>query len=128
MARRLVRTLVAVAVVCGASAPSALAAQALAPQEREALEAWYRRTADADGRRGEWGVAIGTMDGRVLWSMSPELALIPASTAKVFTTGFTRARVGGGVADHHPRRGRRHRSSPRPGRWQGTWALELGGD
>ena len=125
MARRLLRTL-ALAVVCGAIAAPSAQAQSLAPKEREALEAWYRRTAERTGH-GEWGVAIGTMDGRVLWSMSPELALIPASTAKMFTTGFTRARVGGDsrmvtrvVGD-----GILEASS---GRWQGTWALELGGD
>jgi D-alanyl-D-alanine carboxypeptidase/D-alanyl-D-alanine-endopeptidase (penicillin-binding protein 4) len=125
MTCRLIGTL-AVAIACGAAGAMPAHAQSLAPKERDALEAWYRRTAERT-KRGEWGVAIGTMDGRVLWSMSPELALIPASTAKVFTTGFTRARVGGesrivtrvvgdGVLE------------PTSGRWQGTWALELGGD
>lgn len=125
MARRLIGTLV-FAAVCGTLVPSAAAAQTLTAKEREALDGWYRRTTERTGR-GEWGVAVGTMDGRILWSASPELALIPASTAKVFTTGFTRARVGGdsrlttrvvgeGTLD------------PASGRWQGTWALELGGD
>jgi serine-type D-Ala-D-Ala carboxypeptidase/endopeptidase (penicillin-binding protein 4) len=125
MDRRLLRTL-ALVVVLGVVAAPSLGAQSLTPAELSALEAWYRRTADRTGR-GEWGVAIGTMDGRILWSLSPELALIPASTAKLFTTGFTRSRVGGesrittrvvgdGVLD------------PSSGRWQGTWALELGGD
>ena len=125
MIRRLIGTLVT-AVVCGAVAAQSLGAQSLTPKERDGLEAWYRRTAERTGR-GEWGVAIGTMDGRILWSMSPELALIPASTAKLFTTGFTRSRVGGasrlttrvvgdGVLD------------PMSGRWQGRWALELVGD
>jgi D-alanyl-D-alanine carboxypeptidase/D-alanyl-D-alanine-endopeptidase (penicillin-binding protein 4) len=125
MVRRLNGTLVA-AVVAGMVASSPARAQSLAPKELEALEGWYRRTADRTGN-GEWGVAVGTMDGRVLWSVSPELALIPASTAKVFTTGFTRSRVGGdsrittsvvgdGALD------------PASGRWQGTWALDLGGD
>ena len=125
MARRLMGTLVAAVVALGlASTPSH--AQSLAPKELEALESWYRRTAERTGN-GEWGVAVGTMDGRVLWSVSPELALIPASTAKVFTTGFTRSRVGGdsrittrvvgdGTLD------------PMSGRWQGTWGLDLGGD
>jgi len=125
MVRRLNGTLVA-AVVAGMVAAWPAHAQSLAPKELEALEGWYRRTADRTGN-GEWGVAVGTMDGRVLWSVSPELALIPASTAKVFTTGFTRSRVGGdsrittsvvgdGALD------------PASGRWQGTWALDLGGD
>jgi len=125
MIRPLVGALVT-AAICGAIAVPSVAAQALSQKEREALDGWYRRTAERTGR-GEWGVAVGTMDGRVLWSMTPELALIPASTAKVFTTGFTRSRVGGtsrlvtrvvgdGVLD------------PMSGRWQGNWALELGGD
>ena len=125
MARRLIGTLVA-AVVAGALASSPVRAQSLGPKELEALESWYRRTAERTGH-GEWGVAVGTMDGRVLWSVSPELALIPASTAKVFTTGFTRSRVGGDsrittrvVGDGA--------LEPSSGRWQGTWALELGGD
>ena len=125
MARRLLGTL-AVVLACGALTVPQVQAQSLAPKERERLEAWYRRTAEQTGR-GEWGVAIGTMDGRVLWSMSPELALIPASTAKVFTTGFTRARVGGEsrITTRVVGDGQLEVSS---GRWQGTWALELGGD
>jgi D-alanyl-D-alanine carboxypeptidase/D-alanyl-D-alanine-endopeptidase (penicillin-binding protein 4) len=125
MACRVGEALVA-AFVAGAVAAMPLRAQSLAPREVEALEDWYRRTAERTGN-GEWGVAVGTMDGRVLWSMSPELALIPASTAKVFTTGFTRARVGGEgrittrvVGDGA--------LEPSSGRWQGPWALDLGGD
>jgi serine-type D-Ala-D-Ala carboxypeptidase/endopeptidase (penicillin-binding protein 4) len=125
MVRRVLRALITGAI-CGAGAVPPVAAQTLSPKEIEALSAWYHRTAERNGR-GEWGVAVGTMDGRVLWSMSPELALIPASTAKVFTTGFTRSRVGGtsrlvtrvvgdGALD------------PMSGRWRGTWALELVGD
>jgi D-alanyl-D-alanine carboxypeptidase/D-alanyl-D-alanine-endopeptidase (penicillin-binding protein 4) len=125
MARRRSGTLVAAGICCLVLA-SPLAAQALTPAERASLEDWYRRAVERTGR-GEWGVAVGTMDGRILWSVSPEAALIPASTAKVFTTGFTRARVGGSsrlstrvVGDGA--------LDPSSGRWQGTWALDLGGD
>ncbi len=125
MVRRLLGTL-ASAACCGTLLTSLVVAQNLAPKEREALDAWYRRASERTGR-GEWGVAVGTMDGRLLWSLSPGSALIPASTAKLFTTGFARARVGGGsrlvtrvVGD-----GTLERSS---GRWQGTWALDLVGD
>jgi D-alanyl-D-alanine carboxypeptidase/D-alanyl-D-alanine-endopeptidase (penicillin-binding protein 4) len=67
------------------------------------------------------------MDGRVLWSMNPELELIPASTAKLFTVGFTRARAGGGarISTRVIGRGRLDSAS---GRWLGGWQLELGGD
>ena len=125
MARRLTETLVcaviAVAVLC---LPAQ--AQSLTPKELEALQAWYRRTADRTGN-GEWGAAVGTMDGRVLWSVSPELALIPASTTKVFTTGFTRSRVGGEsrITTRVVGDGALEATS---GRWQGSWGLELGGD
>ena len=124
MVRRLLGTLVA-AVVAVPSRPRRLAAQASRRRSGRRSTAWYRRTADRTGH-GEWGVAVGTMDGRVLWSMSPELALIPASTAKVFTTGFTRARVGGDSRHHDPRRRRRHARADRraagraPGR--SSWA------
>ena len=125
MVRRLSQALVAACLVCHAGAAE-LVAQDLGDAERAQLDDWYRRTADRTVG-GQWGVAIGTMDGRVLWSMSPELALIPASTAKVFTTGFSRHAMGGdgrittrvvgdGVLE------------PASGRWLGTWALELGGD
>jgi len=125
MAYRLAETLVA-AIIAGAVACLPVQAQSLAPKELEGLEAWYRRTAERTGN-GEWGVAVGTMDGRVLWSMSPELALIPASTAKVFTTGFTRTRVGGDgrITTRVVGDGALEATS---GRWQGTWALDLGGD
>jgi len=125
MARRPTETLVcaviAVAVLC---LPAQ--AQSLTPKELEALQAWYRRTADRTGN-GEWGAAVGTMDGRVLWSVSPELALIPASTTKVFTTGFTRSRVGGEsrITTRVVGDGALEATS---GRWQGSWGLELGGD
>ena len=114
MARRRVGTLVA-AIACGLFVATSLAAQTLAPSERAALDDWYRRTADRTGR-GEWGVAMGTMDGRMLWSMSAEAALIPASTAKVFTTGFTRARVGGD--SRLPRGSSAMVRSTRSGRWR----------
>ena len=125
MARRRTGTLVAVGI-CGLILTSPLVAQTLTPAERESLDAWYRRTVERTGR-GEWGVAVGTMDGRILWSASPEAALIPASTAKVFTTGFTRARVGG-ESRLTTRVVGEGALEPSSGRWQGTWALELGGD
>ena len=95
-------------------------------REREELDAWFRRASERTPD-GQWGISIGTMDGRVLWSVSPELELIPASTTKLFTTGFSRTRMGGGarfttrvIAD-----GRLDSAS---GKWIGSWALELGGD
>jgi len=125
MVRRLSQALVAACLVCHAGAAE-LAAQDLGDAERAQLDDWYRRTADRTAG-GAWGIAIGTMDGRVLWSVSPELELIPASTTKVFTTGFSRTTMGGEgrittrvIGDGY--------LEPATGRWLGTWALELGGE
>ena len=126
MTRRLSRTLVAIAL-CLTLAPAArLHAQDLSASERSRLDDWYRRLSGRTGK-GEWGIAIGTMDGRVLWSVSPELSLIPASTTKLFTTGYSRARMGGEgrISTKVVGDGELDRES---GRWLGTWALELGGD
>jgi serine-type D-Ala-D-Ala carboxypeptidase/endopeptidase (penicillin-binding protein 4) len=125
MIRRLAQALAIACLICRAGVGT-LAAQALGDDERARLDDWYRRAA---GRTtgGEWGIAIGTMDGRVLWSVSPELELVPASTTKVFTTGFSRTTMGGEgriatrvIGDGY--------LEPATGRWLGTWALELGGD
>lgn len=126
MLPRLYRTLVAASLVAAATPMASLSGQELSPEERGQLDAWYRRTA-ARTEGGEWGIAIGTMDGRVLWSVSPELSLIPASTAKVFTTGFMRTMVGGAsrITTRVIGDGRLDTTT---GRWQGTWGLELGGD
>jgi len=126
MFRRLRGTLVTAVLAAGVAAALPLHAQQLSDRERSDLDEWYRRTVSRTPG-GEWGIAIGSMDGRILWSVSPELELIPASTAKLFTTGFTRSRVGGdarittrvigdGVLE------------AATGRWIGRWALELGGD
>ncbi len=50
-----------------------LAAQDLTPAERLRVDDWYRKTSDRTGD-GEWGIAIGTMGGRVLWSVNSELS------------------------------------------------------
>lgn len=124
MHRRLSWTL---AICVLSSLPSAtLAGQELTPAERLRVEEWYRRTSERTGD-GEWGIAIGTIGGRVLWSVNSELELIPASTAKLFTVGFSRARAGGGARISTRIIGRGTLDSA-SGRWMGSWQLELGGD
>jgi len=125
MRRRLAETLVIMALG-GLLTAGEIAAQDLTPTERTLVEEWFRRTAERTGD-GEWGIAVGTMGGRVLWSVNPELELIPASTAKLFTLGFTRARAGGGarISTRVIGRGKLDSAS---GRWLGAWQLELGGD
>jgi D-alanyl-D-alanine carboxypeptidase/D-alanyl-D-alanine-endopeptidase (penicillin-binding protein 4) len=124
MPRRLCRTLTAL----GLSAFSAaqLLAQDFAPAERVRVDDWYRRTSERTSD-GEWGIVIGTMSGRILWSTNPELELIPASTAKLFTVGFSRARAGGGARISTRVIGRGSLDTV-SGRWLGSWQLELGGD
>src|SRR5215470_12229427 len=119
MTRRLPWTLVAIRLSLLLLPTGSLVAQALTPQEVTGLDVWYRRVSGRTA--GDWGIAIGTMDGRVLWSVSPDQELIPASTTKLFTTGYSRARMGGAgrfstsvVGD-----GELDRTS---GRWLGTWA------
>lgn len=126
MRQRLLRTLVFTILLSGFPAAGILAAQDLTPHERAQVNEWFRRTVDRTGD-GEWGIAIGTLDGRVLWSMNPELELIPASTVKLFTVGFTRSRAGGGARISTRVIGRGQLDSA-TGRWQGGWQLELGGD
>jgi D-alanyl-D-alanine carboxypeptidase/D-alanyl-D-alanine-endopeptidase (penicillin-binding protein 4) len=125
MHQRLLTTLVFVAVG-GVLLSRSLAAQTLSPAELQAVEEWFDRTT-ARTRDGQWGIAIGTMDGRVLWSADPHRELIPASTVKVFTTGFTRATAGGGARIATRVIGRGSLDSL-TGRWRGGWQLELGGD
>lgn len=125
MRRRLPPTLVILALTC-VTFPASLSAQDLTATERVRVEEWYRRTSERTGD-GQWGIAIGTMSGRVLWSINPELELIPASTVKLFTVGFTRARAGGGARISTRVIGRGSLDSA-SGRWRGTWQLELGGD
>ena len=123
MRRRLSWTL----VFCALSSLAArVAAQDLTAVERLRVDDWYRKTSDRTGD-GEWGIAIGTMGGRVLWSVNSELQLIPASTAKLFTVGFSRARAGGGARISTRIIGRGSLDST-SGRWRGSWQLELGGD
>jgi D-alanyl-D-alanine carboxypeptidase/D-alanyl-D-alanine-endopeptidase (penicillin-binding protein 4) len=125
MRRRLPETLVMLVLSFLCLVPR-LAAQELTASERTQVEEWFRRTSEhtADG---QWGIAIGTMNGRVLWSVNPELELIPASTAKLFTLGFSRARAGAGARISTRVIGRGSLDSA-SGRWRGSWQLELGGD
>jgi D-alanyl-D-alanine carboxypeptidase len=123
MHRRLSWTLAFCAL---SSLTPALAAQDLTPAERLRVDDWYRKTSDRTSD-GEWGIAIGTIGGRVLWSVNSELELIPASTAKLFTVGFSRARAGGGARISTRIIGRGALDST-TGRWMGSWQLELGGD
>ena len=99
--------------------------QSLTSLQRSALVTWY---GNASRRApGAWGIAIADSRGQLLWSVSPETSLIPASTVKLFTTGFARTILGADA-----RRSTRVTGSgfiePASGEWRGSWALELNGD
>jgi D-alanyl-D-alanine carboxypeptidase/D-alanyl-D-alanine-endopeptidase (penicillin-binding protein 4) len=91
----------------------------------ERMVEWYQSAS----RRapGQWGIAIGDPTGRILWGMNPEQELIPASTVKLFTTGFARS-VLGGSARRPTRVVGEGELDLATGEWVGPWALELNGD
>jgi D-alanyl-D-alanine carboxypeptidase/D-alanyl-D-alanine-endopeptidase (penicillin-binding protein 4) len=72
-------------------------------------------------------VVVATQQGEVIWSVNGSEPLVPASTVKLLTTGFTRTMVGANA-----RRPTRVVGSggvdPTDGTWKGTWSLELNGD
>jgi D-alanyl-D-alanine carboxypeptidase/D-alanyl-D-alanine-endopeptidase (penicillin-binding protein 4) len=89
------------------------------------LDTWY-----AAARRhapGRWGVAIADQSGKILWGVNQNEPLIPASTVKLFTTGFARA-VLGSDARRSTRVVGTGALDVASGDWVGTWALELNGD
>jgi D-alanyl-D-alanine carboxypeptidase/D-alanyl-D-alanine-endopeptidase (penicillin-binding protein 4) len=89
------------------------------------LATWYQTAS----RRapGQWGIAIADQTGRMLWSINPDQPLVPASTVKLFTTGFARS-VLGGAARRSTRVVGIGGLDPETGAWIGSWALELNGD
>ncbi|MBA2627795.1 MAG: D-alanyl-D-alanine carboxypeptidase/D-alanyl-D-alanine-endopeptidase [Gemmatimonadales bacterium] len=105
------------------------AAPVHAQSDNQWLEAhvadWYESAARQ--APGAWGIAIADQQGRLLWGVRPDEPLVPASTVKLFTTGFARSVVGGGA--RRPTRviGTGHLNSS-TGEWVGPWSLELNGD
>jgi serine-type D-Ala-D-Ala carboxypeptidase/endopeptidase (penicillin-binding protein 4) len=121
--RRLVVLLVLTASLQIPLAP--LAAQTDAGWLTERMDAWYRRAYRS--APGEWGIAIADQSGRLLWSQDPDQALMPASTVKLFTTGFARS-VLGGTARRPTRIVGVGSLDSVTGQWVGSWALEVNGD
>lgn len=89
------------------------------------MNAWFKRTRQT--APGQWGVAIADESGQLLWSTNPGQPLMPASTVKLFTTGFART-VLGGSARRSTRVIGEGSLDPATGEWIGSWALELNGD
>ncbi|HET7042794.1 MAG TPA: D-alanyl-D-alanine carboxypeptidase, partial [Gemmatimonadales bacterium] len=74
----------------GAAPPGPLA---LPTTLKRRIDAWYATTQRRT--RGTWGIAIADERGNVLWAKNPDRAMIPASTAKIFTTSFALSKLGG---------------------------------
>ena len=89
------------------------------------LDAWFTKAARA--APGTWGIAVATLDGQLIWGVQPGRSMIPASTVKLFTTGFARSVVGGDARRQTRVLGSGH-VDPQTGTWIGSWALELNGD
>lgn len=117
------RTAAVLAALLVASAP--LRAQSVSPHLSRLLDGWYKRAQRT--AHGRWGIAIADELGNVLWSRQPDQPLIPASTAKIFTTGFARSRLGGEARIATRVLGTGFLDSA-SGTWNGTWTLELNGD
>ena len=102
-----------------------LAAQTDAGWLTERMDAWYHRAQRS--APGEWGIAIADQSGRLLWSHDPDQPLMPASTVKLFTTGFARS-VLGGTARRPTRIVGVGSLDSVTGQWVGSWTLEVNGD
>jgi len=89
------------------------------------LDTWYAKAARAT--KGTWGIAVATLDGQLLWGVQPTRPMIPASTVKLFTTGYARSVLGSTARRHTKVIGIGH-TDLASGEWIGSWALELNGD
>jgi D-alanyl-D-alanine carboxypeptidase/D-alanyl-D-alanine-endopeptidase (penicillin-binding protein 4) len=89
------------------------------------MDAWWAHTSARSP--GKWGIVVADQSGNVLWQINEDEPMIPASTVKVLTTGFTRTVVGGDA--RRPTRvvGDGHVDTS-SGTWIGRWGLELNGD
>ncbi len=92
---------------------------------KDQLDNWYHSAQRA--APGEWGIAVADQNGTVLWGVNQDEPLVPASTVKLFTTGFARS-VLGADARRPTRVVGTGTLNPENGEWVGTWSLELNGD
>ena len=106
----------------GAAAPGPLLLPTLLKRR---IDAWYKTTSRRTG--GNWGITIADERGNLLWSKNPDRPLIPASTAKIFTTAFALSRLGGDFT-HATRVEGVGVLDTTNGQWVGTWQLQLNGD
>jgi serine-type D-Ala-D-Ala carboxypeptidase/endopeptidase (penicillin-binding protein 4) len=91
---------------------------------QEQLNRWFAGASRA--APGEWGVAVADERGQVVWGVNATRPLVPASTVKLFTTGFARTILGGNARQVTRVLGTGFVNDS--GTWVGHWALELNGD
>ena len=88
------------------------------------VDAWF---STAERRApGKWAIVVADATGAPLWSVNPDDQMTPASTVKLFTTGYARSVVGA-----NGRQATRFLTSGTitpGGELVGQWALELNGD
>lgn len=89
------------------------------------LDNWYKRAARS--APGQWGIAVAGLDGQLIWGVQPTRPMIPASTVKLFTTGYARSVLGADARQRTRVLGMGFVEEG-TGTWMGTWALELNGD
>ena len=116
---------VTLGLLAALTGPTVLQAQTDSQWLDARMSDWYQLASHT--APGLWGIAIADQTGRMLWSLNPDSALMPASTVKLFTTGYARSVLGGNA-----RRATRVVGAgvvdPSSGEWLGNWALELNGD
>jgi D-alanyl-D-alanine carboxypeptidase/D-alanyl-D-alanine-endopeptidase (penicillin-binding protein 4) len=117
------------AAIVAVALPAGVRAQTVtgAPSKEltDQLNGWFKRAARS--APGEWASAVAGQDGQLLWGIQPTRPMIPASTVKLFTTGYARSVLGGDARKRTRVLGVGH-VDPSTGTWMGTWALELNGD
>lgn len=117
--------LLTLAAVVALATPAGAQQRASAdPTLQEQLNRWFSQAARA--ARGEWGVAVADSRGQLVWGVNPTRPLVPASTVKLFTTGYARSVLGGEARQTTRVLGAGTVDSA--GTWIGTWALEVNGD
>jgi len=111
--------------VLGLAPGAALHAQTDESWLADRMATWYRTT--TRHAPGDWGIAVADGNGRLLWSVRADEPMVPASTVKLFTTGFARTMLGGDARRSTRVMGEGH-LDPATGEWVGAWSLELNGD
>ena len=100
-------------------------AQSEADEVRANVASWWETASRL--APGDWGIAVADEAGTLIWALEADQPMVPASTVKLFTTGFARS-VLGSDARRPTRVVGNGQVNTATGQWVGDWALELNGD